>query len=133
MSVVIAFNGVLRTDLGAPLFDGMLLTRALLMGTRVVIASEGPLAEVERFLQQESISGVSHIHAEVSVLEALRAERVQSSVAMVVTADPADAVAVAEQGVSVCLLNASNFVRPDWKPNRKTWEDIASASHLSRG
>ncbi len=132
MSVVIGFTGVLRTDLGAPLFDGMMLTRALLAGTRVVVASEGPLTEVERFLQQESIQGVSQIYGDTTLLEALRAERVQAAVSMVVTADPAEAIEVAEQGISVCLFNASNFVRPDWKPSRKTWEDIANASHLSR-
>lgn len=133
MSVLVAFDGVLRTDLGAPLFDGMLLTRALLTGCRVVVASDSPLQEVEHFLQQESIKGVVNIYGETSMLDALRQERVQSAVSMVVTADPAVALAVAEQGVSVCLFNASNFVRADWKPQRKTWEDIAHASHLSRG
>lgn len=133
MSVLVAFDGVLQTDLGAPLFDGILLTRSLLAGSRVVIASNTPLEEVEHFLRTENITGVSKVYGETPVLEALREERMQASVSMVFTADPYTALTVAQQGVTICLINASNFVRPDWKPNRKSWEEIANANHFSRG
>lgn len=133
MSTVVAFEGVLQTDLGAPLFDGMLLTRALLTGSRVVIASYLPLTEVEHFLKTENILGVSKVYGETTVLDAVRQERTQAAVSMVVTADPSTALAIANQGVTICLINASNFVRPDWKPHKKSWEDIANAHHFSRG
>jgi hypothetical protein len=133
MSVLVSFEGILQTDLGAPLFDGILLTRSLLAGSRVVIAAHVPLGEVEHFLKTENIKGVSKVYGETPMLDALREERMQASVSMVFTADPYTALTVAQQGVTICLINASNFVRPDWKPNRKTWEDIANAHHFSRG
>lgn len=133
MTTLVAFEGVMQTDLGAPLFDGMLLTRALLAGSRVVLASHLPLGEVEHFLKTENILGVSKVYGETSVLDALRQERTQAAVSMVVTADPHTALAVAKQGITICLINASNFVRPDWKPHKKSWEEISNANHLSWG
>lgn len=134
MTILVNIDGVLRTDVGVPLADGEQLVRSLIETNRVVLVSEKDTNEqkVKQFLALGGINGYANIHYGVQFLEALRREREMGHVSMVFVASTKLGRRVFEQGITVCLVTASKFLRPDWKPTRKTWGEITSEAYLSR-
>lgn len=129
----IEVDGVLRTDTGALLHDGkQLLTALLASTTRTVLYSPDDQEVLKRYLDSEGITKYASL-ASGDFEDALRNARAETnSITLVVTADPAHAFFAAQQGISVCLFHGKNYVRPDWKPSRKTWEAIVHETDLHR-
>jgi len=134
VTLLVNVDGVLRTDVGVPLADGEQLVRSLIETNRVVLVSEVDTNEqkVQQFLALGGINGYANIYYGVDFLEALRRERLMGHVSMVFLADTELGRKVFEQGITVCLVTASSFVRPDWKPARKSWGQIIDEAYLSR-
>ena len=133
VTILVNIDGVLRTDIGVPLADGEQLVRSLIAGNRVVLVSPKDTSQlkVEQFLALGGIKGYAHIYYGEDVLGALRQERCMGTVSMVFLADTDIAQKVFRQGITVCLVAGATFVRPDWKPTRKTWGEITSEAYLS--
>lgn len=129
----IEVDGVLRTDAGALLHDGKQLLVALLASTtRTILHSYDDQKILKRYLDSEGVTQYASLSSG-DFEDALRNARAETnSITLVVTADPAHALFATQQGISVCLFHGKNYVRPDWKPNRKTWEAIVNASDLYR-
>lgn len=131
-TIVVSVEGVLRTDAGVPLADGEQLVRTLIEHNRVVLVTpDTNEKKVKQFLALGGINGYADIYYGVDFMEALRRERSLGHVYLVFHADTAVAQEVFAQGVTVCLLAASTFLRPDWKPTRKTWGEITDNAYRS--
>jgi hypothetical protein len=119
-TVVVAFDGVIRTDQGTPFQIGQMFYKVLVGGYRVVVASPLTVDQTEGYLKRNALLGWARIH-EGTVLEALAAERVQSHVHFAITPDDDEARKIFEQGITVMLVGASDFVNPKWRPDRPSW------------
>ena len=119
-TIIVPFDGLIRTDQGNPFQIGQVLYKVLVGNYRVVVASPLPVEKTEGYLKRNALLGWARIH-EGTVTEALAAERVQSHVHFVITPHDDEARHIFEQGVSVMLLGASDFVNPKWRPDRPTW------------
>ena len=131
-TIIVHVEGVLRTDVGVPLADGEQLVRTLIETNRVVLVTgDTNEQKVRQFLALGGIKGYADIYYGVDLLEALRRERLLGHVYLVFLADTPTAQKVFDQGITVCLLAASTFINPEWKPTRKTWGEIVDNSYLS--
>lgn len=61
MAAVVALEGVLRTETGDPIPEGLKLFRTLAGNYRVVISTDGTLAEAEHWLKQNMVFGYAEI------------------------------------------------------------------------
>lgn len=122
-TIVVPFDGLIRTDQGHPFQLGQVLYKVLVGNYRVVVASALPVDQTEGYLKRNALLGWARIH-EGTVLEALAHERVQSHVHFAVTPDDDEARKIFEQGITVLLVGASDFVNPKWRPDRPTWGEL---------
>jgi hypothetical protein len=128
-TVIVPFDGLIRTDQGHPFQHGQILYKVLVSNYRVVIASPMTQDQTEGYLKRNALLGWARIH-EGTVIEALRHERVQSHVHFVMTPDDFEARQIFAQGVSVFLIGASDFVNPRWRPERPTWGKLTQEMEL---
>lgn len=61
MTAVVALEGVIRTETGDPIPEGLKLFRTLAGNYRVVISTDGTLAEAEHWLKQNMVFGYADI------------------------------------------------------------------------
>jgi hypothetical protein len=122
-TVVVPFDGLIRTDQGHPFQLGQVLYKVLVGNYRVVLASSLTQDQTEGYLKRNGLLGWARIH-EGTVLEALAYERVQAHVHFAMTPDDMEARKIFEQGITVLLVGASDFVDPRWRPERPTWGQL---------
>lgn len=131
MNVLVSMYGVLRTDLDAPLYAGTALVKALLPTLRVSFYSPYSEDLAKHLLRTEGVTGYAELYTDMTFKEALAKERAHiSGLSMVILADPADAEYASEQGITVVMVSAKNFVRTDWQLARRNWKDIENANRL---
>lgn len=128
-TIIVPFDGLIRTDQGQPYQTGQILYKVLTSNYRVIVASLLEVEKTEAYLKRSGLLGWARIH-QGSVLGALRHERVQSHIHFVMTPDDTEAKQIFAQGVSVMLIGASDFVNPKWRPEKRTWGQLTADMEL---
>lgn len=132
---VVAFDGVLRSALGAPIAEGVALYRVLSEASRVVIATDDSIEKTYFWLRSSGLPlPDSVVGPEVALPDSnLRVRQVEAvrgnglRVEMVVDPDPETALAIQATGVAVLLFAHPTFSRPSSRFSRahaRSWADI---------
>jgi len=129
MTVLIALEGVLKTEVGDPIPDGIKLFRVLATNYRVVFSSEQSKAQTEHWLKSNMILGYADVY-DSSVFfhgQELRSRHIDvaKSVGKVELYIDADADFCAEalsKGIPAMMFAAPKFVRTT--RNVKPWQDL---------
>lgn len=133
MTVLIALDGVMRTAVKAPIPSGMELYLAFLKAGRVVILTDGPIAEAEHWLRSHGVKMPDRaIGNEVDLAGVeLRLRQVElessSPTRIVVEADPERALTLISQGIAVLLFAQSSYIRPEHSltgNHTRRWSEI---------
>jgi len=128
-TALVALDGVLKTETGDPIPEGIRLFRVLAEHYRVVLCSDDSKAQTEHWLKSNMILGYADIYDDTSFFEGqdLRERQVavakaSGKVALFVDVD-ADRCAMAlAEGIPVLMFATPKFLRTtrDVKP----WQDL---------
>ena len=129
MSVLMSVEGVLRTETGDPIHQGIKLFRTLSQSYRIVFATDGSKEEVEHWFRSNLITGYADIYDNKMAYEGqdlrlrhLAVLRTSGPVELLIDCDP-DRCAKAYAGGTLTLLFAApKFIRT--KRTVKPWEDM---------
>lgn len=69
MTVLISIEGVLRTEVGDPIHQGMKIFRQMMAGSRIVFSTDGTVEEAEHWLRANLIKGYADILGNNSAFE----------------------------------------------------------------
>lgn len=137
MSILIALEGVLRTETGDPIQEGIKLYRALLPHYRMVICSDIPGAMAEHWLKTHFIVGYSEIldtsfaYPDTDLRQRqLEYQRTQGVVEMVIDGDADRCAYAVSVGVHSLYFAAPKFVRRNREVRK--WDEITSVLERQR-
>lgn len=127
MTILVALEGVLKTEQGDPIPEGLKLYRSLLPNYRIVIVSDSDMLVTEYWLKTNFVTGYadildkSHAYPGMSLRERqITHERLQGKVEFLIEAD-ADVCAMAlKMGVPSLYFATPKFVRT--RREVKRWE-----------
>ena len=136
-TAIIALEGVLRTEIGSPIPEGIKLYRILAEHYRVIIASDTTPELTEHWLRANLIVGYGDIYDNRYFFEGqdLRARQLaiakaQGRVDLFIDSD-ADRVAMAlANGVTSILFASPKFIRTT--RDAKTWDEVSSEVERQR-
>ena len=137
MSILVSIEGVLRTETGDPIHEGLKLYRTMAQSYRVVLATDGTKEEAEHWLRSNLIAGYADIFDNKLAYEGqdLRLRHLSllkgfGPVEMFIDCD-ADRCARAYAGGTLTLLFAApKFIRT--KRSVKPWEDMKTELQRQR-
>jgi hypothetical protein len=136
MTVLVALEGVLKSDTKM-VREGRILYDILISGTkRVVILANEPPAMVEHWLAQNGFRGYAGIltpSVSVDDDEPLRQRQISVARAMghvdlIIDADPETIKHCLDIEVPGLLFAHAKTARPDWRPDspKRTWDEITA-------
>jgi hypothetical protein len=136
-TAIVALEGVLKTEIGAPIPEGIKLYRILAEHYRVIIASDMDPHLTEHWLRSNLIVGYGDIYDNRYFFEGqdLRARQLaiakaQGKVDLFIDSD-ADRVAMAlANGVTAILFASPKFVRTTRE--QKSWDEVSSEVERQR-
>jgi hypothetical protein len=129
MSILVSIEGVLRTETGDPIHEGLKLYRTLAQSYRIVLATDGTKEEAEHWLRGNLLTGYADIYDNRMAYEGqdLRLRHLSllksyGPVEMFIDCD-ADRCAIAHSKMTpVILFAAPKFIRT--KRSVKPWDDM---------
>lgn len=129
MTVLMSMEGVLRTETGDPIHQGLKLYRTLAQSYRIILATDGLKEEAEHWLRANLVTGYADIFDVRSAfdgqdlrLRQLAKARSSSPVELFVDCDADRCAQAYASGVLVILFAAPKFIRT--KRVVKPWEDM---------
>ena len=129
MTVLISMDGVLRTENGDPIQQGLKLYRTFSATTRVVLSTDGTREEAENFLRNNLITNWGDILSNNSAFEGedlkirhLKLLQSQGRVDWLVDPDVDRCKAAIAIGIPALLFTSPKFVRT--KRGIKPWSEI---------
>ncbi len=129
MTVLISIEGVLRTEVGDPIHQGLKLYRTLAQSYRVILATDKGKEEAEHWLRANLISGYADIYDSRMAFEGqdlrlrqLSKARASGPVEMFVDCDADRCAKAYASGVLTLLFASPKFIRT--KRSVKPWEDM---------
>lgn len=142
MTVLIALNGVLRSDANTPIREGRMLYDALVSDYRVVIMADETTELTEHWLVQYGVKGYAGLLTPSVLLtdeDPLRPRQIATAralgrVDMVVDADPVVVTHCLEIEIPALLFTHPKTSRPEWRPDdgRRTWDEITAMLEKQR-
>ena len=134
MAIVIFVDGVLRSETGSPIYQGLALYRMFNEDVRVILLCD-ERAKTNRWLLEHKINNMDDlIDQDVPgvlddpELEQVKYCRSQGKVELVVTADIDLAKKLLEIGLDTLLFLHPTYLRPEFRPDgrqgMKKWADI---------
>lgn len=133
----VALDGVLRTEVGDPIAEGVKLFRILSQHYRVIIASDHDPEQTEHWLKTNYIVGYGDIYDNRYFFEGqdLRARQIsialaQGRVDLVVDPDADRCAFALSKGISTMLFASPKFVRT--QRDVRPWEDLAAEVERQR-
>ena len=131
MTALVSLDGVLRTEVGDPIHEGLKLYRVLVSSYRVVLATDGTKAEAEHWLRANMLTGYADIMDNTLAYagQDLRYRQLQlcrsSGLVELFVDSDTDRVAKAySSGVVSLMFAAPKFIRT--KRQVKPWEELKS-------
>ena len=134
MTILVALDGILRSDANTPIREGRILFDALVADGRVVIMADEPQDKAEYWLKQYGIKGYAGILSPSLLLtddDPLRARQISVAqslgrVDMVIDVDPATIVHCYDIDVPAMLFAHPKTTTPGFRPDvaRESWADI---------
>jgi hypothetical protein len=129
MTALVSLDGVLRTEVGNPIHEGLKLFRVLAPSYRVVLATDGTKMEAEHWLRSNMISGYADIIDNTSGYEGqdLRIRQLDimktlATVELFVDSDVDRCALAFKSGITSLLFASPKFVRT--KRQVKPWEEL---------
>lgn len=142
MTVLIALNGVLRSDANTPIREGRMLYDALVDAYRVVIMADETQDKAEYWLKQYGVKGYAGLLTPSVLLtdeDPLRPRQIATArslgrVDVVVDADPEVVKHCLEIEIPALLFTHPKTSRPEWRPDstRRTWGEITTLLEKQR-
>jgi hypothetical protein len=141
MTVLIALNGVLRSDANTPIREGRMLYDALIDAYRVVIMADEPQERAEHWLKQYGVKGYAGLLTPNVMLtdeDPLRPRQIATAralgrVDLVIDADPQVVAHCLEIEIPSLLFLHPKTSRPEWRPdNRRSWDEITALLEKQR-
>lgn len=142
MTVFISLDGVLRTEVGDPIHQGLKLFRTLVPSYRIVLATDGTLEEAEHWLRANLLTGYAGVYDNRVAFEGqdlrlrqLALERANGGqeLELFIDPDPDRCQAAISSGITTILFSHPKFIRRKRKP--KGWdvlkEEIAAQKELT--
>ena len=130
-TAIIALEGVLKTEVGDPIPEGIKLFRILAEHYRVVIASDMSMEQTDHWLRSNLIIGYGDVYDDRYSFEGQELRKRQIDIAkskgkVSLFIDPdADYCAYAlERGIHVIMFESPKFIRT--KRTVKPWEDLTT-------
>jgi hypothetical protein len=129
MTALISLDGVMRTEVGDPIHEGLKLYRVLATSYRTVIATDGTKEEAEYWLRSNLIKGYADIldntrkfEGEDLRLRQLKIMRVEGVVELFIDSDVDRCAKAYSSGVTALLFSSPKFVRT--KREVKPWDEL---------
>lgn len=129
MNILLPVDGVLRSDVGAPVQVGEDLYRSLVQFNRVVLCTRDREKDAT-WLLRRNLTEHADLRESPTLLDALAEERVAGHVELVIASDTDEAKKVFRQGIAVALLASTDFIDPRWRPERKSWGEIVEGENV---
>jgi hypothetical protein len=142
---VMAIDGVLRSTTGAPINDGLWLYVALCeTGQRVVLVTDGPVADAQRWMRQRNLTAHDEILGAENGIpdEDLRMYQIRTlranggHIYCVIESDPGRAIRLMAEGLTTCVFTHPTFSRPDkrfTKAKVTAWNRIVNSLNVRQG
>lgn len=136
MTILVALDGVIRSEANTPIREGRILYDALVKDGRVVLLCNDEKELAEHWLTQYGVRGYAGILTPSVTLtdndpirpRQIAVARSMGRVDMVVDADPAVISHCIDIEVPSLLFMHPKTTRPAWRPEeRRTWGDIEAA------
>ena len=129
MSALISIEGILRTETGDPIPDGIKLFRVLSENYRIILSSDADPAKTEHWLRSHMIAGYGEFYDSSSfyVGQPLRQrhidiERAKGKLELFIDSDPESCAYALSQGVVSILFASPKFVRV--ARSVRPWDDL---------
>jgi len=129
MTAFISLDGVLRTEVGDPIHEGLKLFRTLLTSYRVAIATDGTSEEAEHWLRSNLLTGHAELYDSRLAFEGqdlrlrqLTLARSSGAIELFIDCDVDRCAAALASGVTTILFGKPGFTRR--KRQARPWTDI---------
>lgn len=129
MTMVISIDGVLRTEVGDPIPQGLKLYSALVQAGRVVLSTDGTKEAAEHWLRTQLVTGYGDLLANDSAYEGedlkirhLKLTQAKGRIILFVDPDVDRCKAALQMGITTLLFASPKFVRT--KRQIKPWNEL---------
>ena len=129
MTVLISIDGVLRTDVGDPIHEGLKLFRTIVTTYRVALATDGSSEEAEHWLRANLLTGYAELYDNRLAYEGqdlrlrqLQLARASGNIELFIDCDVDRCASAIASGVTTILFTKPGFVRR--KREAKPWTEI---------
>jgi hypothetical protein len=129
MTVLLSLDGVLRTEVGDPIHEGLKLYRVLSMNYRIVLATDGTLQEADHWLRSNMVQGYADIYDNRMAfagqdlrLRQLEVARASGAMELFVDADVDRCAKAYNSGVTALLFSSPKFIRT--KREVRPWDEM---------
>lgn len=138
MNIVLSIDGVLRSDTGELIPDGLILYRSLKTIGRVVLITAEQRRLIEVWLMMHNLSDYDDlIDSSVSVdpdepvaFRQLSVARSRGTVQMFVGASPALVAEALRRGITSVLFSVPQYARPEFRPDAprgvRPWDELVA-------
>lgn len=138
MNIVFSVDGVLRSDTGELVSDGLFMYRTMKTLGRIVLITELDRQAVDVWLMMHNLSdyddlldsSVSVDPAEPLYRRQLAVARNKGTVSFYVDADPSRVAYALEQGMTSVLFSVPQYARPEFRPDApkgvRRWDDLVA-------
>jgi len=128
MTAFISIDGVLRTDVGDPIHEGLKLFRTMVGNYRIVLATDGSSDEAEHWLRTNLVTGYAELYDNRLAFEGQDLRLRQLSLArhggieLFIDCDPDRCASAIASGVPTMLFAKPGFMRR--KRSATPWSDV---------
>ena len=129
MTALVSLDGVLRTEVGDPIHEGLKLYRVLATSYRTVLATDGTKEEAEHWLRSNLVTGYADILDNTLAYEGmdlryrqLTLQRTQGKVELFVDSDVDRCAKAYSNGVTTLMFSSPRFIRR--KREVKPWDEL---------
>jgi len=129
MTAFISLDGVLRTEVGDPIHEGLKLFRTLITSYRVAIATDGTMDEAEHWLRSNLLTGYAELYDNRLAFEGqdlrlrqLSLARTSGAIELFIDCDVDRCTAALASGITTILFGKPGFTRR--KRETRPWTDI---------
>jgi hypothetical protein len=138
MNIVISIDGVLRSDTGELITDGLILYRSLKTVGRIILLTDDERDRVEVWLMMHNLadydelidSSVSVDHHETLRFRQMSVVRNRGVVSLYVDAHPTYVAEALRRGMTTLLFSCPQYARPEYRPDApsgiRPWDELVA-------
>lgn len=134
MSILVTLEGVLRSDTGRPIAEGMKLVETARSIGRLVLLAPGPRAEAEHWLRTHGVKAPDDLlddsvtlhDGDVLGRRQVTIARARGAVDFLIASDPSLVAFAISHGITGVLFSHPVLTSPKYRPDRerRTWKEI---------